>query len=186
MTKGFLTIAAVLALVLLFAAAAVPEEITIPETEPITAPEPTVSAQIPTARYRLTADERELICEVVMAESGIEPFDGKMAVSQCILNACEKTGKRPAEIVEEYGYTDRRVEPNADLRGANLDYSCYPLWCGSLHLKADKRLACQLAYHLCSMQCDDADYIKMRNSILGFANQFHRVDECGELKEREV
>ena len=75
---------------------------------------------------------------------------------------------------------------NADLRGADLDYSCYPLWCGSLHFKADKRLACQLAYHLCSMQCDDADYIKMRNSILGFANQFHRVDECGELKEREI
>ena len=74
----------------------------------------------------------------------------------------------------------------ADLRRANLDYSCYPLWCGSLHLKADKRLACQLAYHLCSMQCDDADYIKMRNSILGFANQFHQADECGELKEREI
>lgn len=74
----------------------------------------------------------------------------------------------------------------ADLSGANLDYSCYPLWCGSLHLKADKRLACQLAYHLRSMQCDDADYIKMRNSILGFANQFHRADECGELKEREI
>ena len=75
---------------------------------------------------------------------------------------------------------------NANLRGADLDYSCYPLWCGSLHLKADKRLACQLAYHLCSMQCDDADYIKMRNSILGFANQFHRADGCGKLKEREI
>ena len=74
----------------------------------------------------------------------------------------------------------------ANLGGANLDYSCYPLWCGSLHLKADKRLACQLAYHLCSLQCDDADYIKMRNSILDFANQFHRVDECGELEEREI
>ena len=118
MTKGFLTIAAVLALVLLFAAAAVPEEITVPETEPITEPELTVSAQIPTARYRLAADERELLCQVVMAESGTEPFDGKMAVSQCILNACEKTGKRPAEIVEEYGYTDRRVEPNAETREA--------------------------------------------------------------------
>ena len=70
----------------------------------------------------------------------------------------------------------------ADLSGANLDYSCYPLWCGSLHIKADKRLACQLAYHLCSMQCDDADYIKMRNSILDFANQFHRVNECGKLE----
>ena len=74
----------------------------------------------------------------------------------------------------------------ADLRGANLDYSCYPLSCGSLHLKADKRLACQLAYHLCSLQCDDADYIKMRNSILDFANQFHKVGECGELEEREI
>ena len=74
----------------------------------------------------------------------------------------------------------------ANLRRANLDYSCYPLWCGSLHLKADKRLACQLAYHLCSMQCDDAEYIKMRNSILDFANQFHRVDECGTLEKREV
>ena len=74
----------------------------------------------------------------------------------------------------------------ADLNGADLDYSCYPLWCGSLHLKADKRLACQLAYHLCSIQCDDADYIKMRNSILDFANQFHRVGECGKLEEREI
>ena len=74
----------------------------------------------------------------------------------------------------------------ADLRGADLDYSCYPLSRGSLHLKADKRLACQLAYYLCSLQCDDADYIKMRNSILDFANQFHRVDECGKLEEREI
>ena len=74
----------------------------------------------------------------------------------------------------------------ADLRGADLDYSCYPLRCGSLHPKADKRLACQLAYHLCSMQCDDAEYIKMRNSILDFANQFHRVGECGKLEEREI
>lgn len=118
MTKGFLTIAAVLALVLLFAAAAVPEEITIPETEPIIAPDLTVSAQIPTARYRLTSDERELICEVVMAESGTEPYAGKMAVSQCILNACEQTGKRPAEIVTEYGYTARRVKPSAEVEKA--------------------------------------------------------------------
>ena len=74
----------------------------------------------------------------------------------------------------------------ANLKGADLDYSCYSLLCGSLHLKADKRLACQLAYHLCSMQCDDAEYIKMRNSILDFANQFHRVNECGKLEEMEI
>ena len=74
----------------------------------------------------------------------------------------------------------------ANLKGADLDFSCYPIWCGSLHIKADKRLACQLAYHLCSIQCDDADYIKMRNSILDFANQFHRVNECGKLEEMEI
>jgi len=60
----------------------------------------------------------------------------------------------------------------ADLSGADLDFSC----------KIDKRLACQLAYHLCSMQCDDEEYMKMRDSILGFANQFHRVGECGMLE----
>ena len=86
------------------------------------------------------------------------------------------------------GHADLRgVDLNgANLNGADLDYSCYPLSCGSLHLKADKRLACQLAYHLCSIQCDDADYIKMRNSILDFANQFHRVNECGKLEEMEI
>ena len=68
---------------------------------------------------------------------------------------------------------------DANLRGASLDFSCWPLWCGGLKVKVDKRLACQLAYHLCTMQCDDADYIQMRNSILDFANQFHRVQECG-------
>ncbi len=70
----------------------------------------------------------------------------------------------------------------ANLRDADLDFSCYPLWCGSLRIKTDKRIAAQLAYHLCSMQCDDAEYIKMRNSILDFANQFHRAGECGTLE----
>ena len=71
----------------------------------------------------------------------------------------------------------------ANLSGANLDFSCLPLWCGGLNLKVDKRLACQLTYHLCSMQCDDAEFVAMRNSILRFANQFHRADTCGILTE---
>ncbi|WP_083221856.1 pentapeptide repeat-containing protein [Dehalobacter sp. TeCB1] len=74
---------------------------------------------------------------------------------------------------------------SADLSGADLDFSCLPLRCGGLRWKIDKRLACQLAFHLCSMQCDDEEYIKMRNSILDFANQFHRVDECGRLEPVE-
>ena len=64
----------------------------------------------------------------------------------------------------------------ADLRSANLDFSCLPLRCGGLRWKIDKRIAAQLTYHLCSMQCDDEEFIKIRNSILPFANQMHRTD----------
>lgn len=72
----------------------------------------------------------------------------------------------------------------ANLRGAELDFSAWPLWCGGLHVKTDKRIMCQLAYHFCAQDCDDPEYIAARNAILDFANQFHRVDECGRLEER--
>lgn len=72
-----------------------------------------------------------------------------------------------------------------DLRGADLDYACWPLWCGGLHVKIDKRIACQLAYHFCCQDCDDPEYIAARNAILMFANQFHRVGECGKLEPIE-
>lgn len=71
---------------------------------------------------------------------------------------------------------------DADLSGANLDYTCWPLWCGSLGVKVDKRIAAQIAYHFCQLGCEDPDYIRARNAILDFANTFHRVKECGELK----
>ena len=72
----------------------------------------------------------------------------------------------------------------ADLRGANVDFSSWPLWCGSLKgVKVDARIARQLAYHLCSVVCDDPEFTSARNQILPFANKFHRVDECGELEK---
>lgn len=71
----------------------------------------------------------------------------------------------------------------ADLCGADLDFSTLPLWCGSLKMKVDKRIAAQIAYHFCRLVCDDAEFLEARNSILKFANQFHRVNECGVLEE---
>ena len=72
----------------------------------------------------------------------------------------------------------------ADLSGADLDFSCWPLWCGGLAVKVCKRIAVQLAYHFCKLDCDDPEYITARNAILDFANQFHRVSECGKLEKR--
>lgn len=73
----------------------------------------------------------------------------------------------------------------ADLRGADLDFSCWPLWCGSLDTVVDKRIAAQIAYHFCRLVCDDPGYIKARNAILDFANEFHHVGECGYLEPIE-
>ena len=64
----------------------------------------------------------------------------------------------------------------ANLTGANIDYSCWPLWCGSLGVKVDKKIAVQLAYHLCSLDCDDGEYVEVRKGLLEFANQMHRRD----------
>lgn len=70
----------------------------------------------------------------------------------------------------------------AYLNGANLDYSCWPLWCGSLDVKVDARIARQLAYHFCRLDCDDPEYLEVRKAITKFANGFHRVDECGRIE----
>ncbi len=69
----------------------------------------------------------------------------------------------------------------ADLHGANLDYSALPLWCGSFDVKVDKRIASQIAYHFCRLDCDDPEFLAARNAIKDLANQFRRVKE-GELE----
>ena len=71
---------------------------------------------------------------------------------------------------------------SADLRGADLDYSCWPLWCGSLGVKVDARIARQIAYHFCRLECDDPEYLAARATMAPFANKFHRVGECGAIE----
>lgn len=71
-----------------------------------------------TVRHALTAAERDTVERVVMAEAGAEPYEGQIAVAQCILNACEREGKRPDEIVVEYQYTDMRPEPTNEVKAA--------------------------------------------------------------------
>ena len=74
----------------------------------------------------------------------------------------------------------------ADMSGANIDYASFTLSCKFLNIKIDKRIAAQLMYHVCSMQCDDPDFIKVRNSVLDFANTFHRVKECKLLESISI
>lgn len=73
----------------------------------------------------------------------------------------------------------------ANLRGANIDYSCWPLWCGSLGVKVDRRIFCQLAYHLCRVIVDDDECKEAQLRLGRLANEFHRADECGRVPEKE-
>ena len=75
---------------------------------------------------------------------------------------------------------------HADMSDVDMDYSCWPLWCGSLDVKVDARIARQLAYHFCRLVCDDPEYISARNALVDFANGFHRVEDCGRLERIEA
>ena len=75
----------------------------------------------------------------------------------------------------------------ADLRGANLtcanlDYSCLPLWCGSLGVKVDNNIVYQLLYHVCSLDCDSDEFTEIKDKIKIYANKFHRVKDCGKIE----
>lgn len=65
-------------------------------------------------RYDLTDEERLIVCQVVQAEAGGEPYAGMVAVAQCILQSCEDDGIRPDVAVRKYGYTKTRPEPSQD------------------------------------------------------------------------
>ena len=71
----------------------------------------------------------------------------------------------------------------ADLREADLDYSCLPLWCGSLSANFDNRQLVQIAYHLVKAGLNSInaseDTKKELAKLIDFANKFHRVGECG-------
>ena len=74
----------------------------------------------------------------------------------------------------------------ADLHGADLDYSCLPLWCGSLGANFDSKQLKQIAYHLVkaglqSSNATDADREEL-GKLIDYANEFHRADECGEIR----
>ena len=76
---------------------------------------------------------------------------------------------------------------HADLTGVDLDFSCLPLWCGSLKANFDDRHIAQFAYHivragLTSKNVSDKTKNELKK-IIDLANTFHRATECGKIKD---
>lgn len=78
----------------------------------------------------------------------------------------------------------------ADLCGADIDFSCLPLWCGSLSAHFDDRQLRQIAYHLvkAGLQSKNASPETKAElvKLIDFANGFHRVKECGMIEKPEA
>ena len=77
----------------------------------------------------------------------------------------------------------------ADLSGADLDFACLPLWCGSLSAHFDDKQIVQLVYHTVKAGFNSpntSQEVKHElGKIVGLANKFHRVEECGHIGEEE-
>jgi hypothetical protein len=63
----------------------------------------------------------------------------------------------------------------ADMRRAGLDFSCWPLWCGTKGVVVDSRIAAQLAAHFCAVVCDDPDAKAAQDAVREFARKSHRA-----------
>ena len=81
---------------------------------------------------------------------------------------------------------------NADLQGTNLqgadlDFSCLPLWCGSLLANMDDGQVKQLLYHILSIvkhSNNVSETIKaalLTDKNIKIAKEFHRANECNKL-----
>jgi len=67
-----------------------------------------------------------------------------------------------------------------------LDFSSLPLWCGSLKMRTDVKQRKQIAYHLASLFVNSKEPLtdeekQLLDVIKPYANQFHRVWECGRI-----
>lgn len=73
----------------------------------------------------------------------------------------------------------------ANLRGANLDFSCLPLWCGSLTAQFDDKQIIQIIYHVVKAGLSSSNSSKEVKTelmkLVDLANKFHRVEKCEKI-----
>ena len=71
----------------------------------------------------------------------------------------------------------------ADLSETDLDFSCFPLWCGGSKFKCDTKLVYLLLAHICTLDFPDDEGVK--DLIMPFAVKSHRAVNLGLKEEAE-
>lgn len=74
------------------------------------------------------------------------------------------------DAVEE----NRKYLQGADLQGADLDFSAFPLSCKSFGMKADNRLVFQLIAHITRLDREhiDGEALEAIKALMPYANRF--------------
>jgi len=71
----------------------------------------------------------------------------------------------------------------ADLRWADLDFSVWPLWCGSKDVIVDIKIVRQLLAHVACLTCDDPEFEEVKALIMPYAKKSHRAADLGLVEE---
>lgn len=71
--------------------------------------------------FYLTDYERQVVEYIVTGESVGEPYEGQLAVAQCILNAAVRDGIQPSEVRTKYKYSGWNTNPTESVKQAVSD-----------------------------------------------------------------
>ena len=71
----------------------------------------------------------------------------------------------------------------ANLRWADLDFSVWPLWCGSKGVIVDIKIVRQLLAHVACLTCDDPEFAEVIALIMPYAKKSHRAKDLGLVEE---
>ena len=73
----------------------------------------------------------------------------------------------------DLSHTDLR---NANVSNTNIDFSTFPLWCGTFDIQSDDlKLVYQLLYHICRIKSTNPELDEIKKLILPYANKTHLI-----------
>ena len=64
----------------------------------------------------------------------------------------------------------------SELIDINIDFSSWPMWCGTKNSIVGEKLAQQIAAHFCALICDDPETKRMQALLLDYARNSHRAN----------
>ena len=106
---------------------------------------------------------------------------------RAVLKNVDLTGADLTNAVFTHTVLEGENLTDAVFKGTVHDYSAFSLWCESLKVEGDTRIAIQLLYQL-MRACQLSPYVDdsfkkalFTPELIELANRFHKENQCGEI-----